>query len=186
MLAESFATLVSLIGQYFSEKESRDQVEFNDFMAWLIKKNHHQVKTLIDQNIGATNELRSLLKEDHKMISEKLEKIERAITSYASTIQGFDSLAKAINPTASLSKQAVSILEQFRDARATRALEMKLHGFSIFQFTDASGKLDLSEPQFAADDFNQLIKLGLLLHEYNGKGGSIYVLTRAASDLVKN
>ena len=184
MIAESFAAIVGLLGQYRSEKGGQAQLEFNDFMEWLANANHTEIKELLELNVNATIYIKALLNQDHKIFKEKLDKIDAAITAFASTIDGFEALAKAVNPDSTLSKQAVNILEQFEEAGAIKVLELKMLGEAEYIFLDTSGNLEISEPRFVEDDFKTLLELSLLRHDYNSKGENIYIFTRAASRLV--
>lgn len=184
MLAESFATIVGLLGQYRSEKGAQARLEFNDFMEWLAKANHTEIKDLLELNTQATIHIKALLNQDHKIFKEKLDKIDAAITAFASAIEGFDMLARVVNPDASLSAQAVNILEQFQASGATKVLEIKMMGGTIYQFLEVNGGLEISEQRFVEDDLNTLVEYGLLRHDYNSKGDNIYIFTRAASRLV--
>lgn len=183
--ATAFATLVTLIGQFRAEKGASTQVEFNEFMEWLIKTNHNEIKGLLDLNAEATIYIKALLTQDHKIFKEKLDNIYAAITAFASNIEGFDKLAKAINPNNSLSPQAINILQQFQQSGASKILEVNGFGGTNYIFLDGEGYLDIAEPRFFDSDISTLLKYELLLHEYSSEGKNIYIFTRAASELVR-
>ena len=184
MIAESFAIIVGLLGQYRSEKGSQTQLEFNDFMAWLTNANHIEIKELLELNVNATIYIKALLNQDHIIFKEKLDKIDAAITAFASTIDGFDVLANAVNPDKTLSDQAVNILEQFEAVGATKVIELKMMSGPEYLFLETSENLEISEPRFVEDDLRTLLEYGLLRHDYNSKGDNLYLFTRAASRLV--
>ena len=184
MIAESFAAIVGLLGQYRSERGKQAQLEFNDFMEWLSKANHTEVKGLLELNVDATIYIKALLNQDHEIFKQKLDKIDVAITAFASTIEGFDVLANAVNPDATLSGQAVNILEQFQESGATKVLELKMLSGVEYLFLETSGQLEISEPRFVEDDLKTLLEYGLLRHDYNSKGDNLYIFTRSASRLV--
>lgn len=186
MLAESFATIVGLLGQYYSEKGAKAQIEFNDFMEWLAKANHIEIKSLLELNTQATIHIKALLNQDHRIFKEKLDKIDSAITSFASAIDGFDVLAREINPNSSLSAQAINILEQFQHSGATKLFEMKLMSGTVYNFPETNGGLVVTEQKFVEDDLKTLVEYGLLRHEYNKSGNNIYIFTRAGSRLVQD
>ena len=179
-----FATIVGLLGQYNSQKGGRNQLEYNDFMQWLAEANHAEVKSLLEINTDATIYIKALLNQDHKIFQRKLDKIEAAITAFASTIDGFDSLAKAINPGSVLSEQAIGILRQLHQSGASKVLEVKLMGGTKYIFVEKNGFLDISEPTFVEDDLRTLFEYGLLRHDFNSKGDNLYIITRAAARLV--
>ena len=184
MIAESFATIAGLLGQYRSERSGKAQLEYNDFMEWLAKANHTQTKELLEINTNATMYIKALLNQDHEVFKQKLDKIDAAITAFASTIEDFGSLAKAVNPGSILSEQAISILRQFQNSGESKAIELKVMGGTEYMFIDSSGNLQIDEPRFVEDDLRTLLEYGLLRHEYNSKGDNLYIFTRAASRLV--
>lgn len=184
MIAESFATVVGLLGQYRSEKGAQSQLEYNDFMEWLSKANHTEVKGLLELNTSATIYIKALLNQDHEIFKQKLEKIDSALTAFASTVEGFSELAQAVNPDALLSEQAVSILEQIQESGATKVIELKMMGGTEYIFIETSGNIEITEPRFVEDDLKTLVEYGLLRHDYNSKGDNLYISTRAASRLV--
>jgi len=186
LLSESFATIVGLLGQYYSEKGSKAQIEFNDFMEWLAKANHTEIKSLLELNTQATIHIKALLNQDHRIFKEKLDKIDSAITAFASAIVGFDALAREVNPNASLSAQAINILEQFQMSSATKVLEINSHDGTVYEFLETSGGLVITEQKFVEDDLKTLVEYGLLRHEYNKSGNNIYMFTRAGSRLIQD
>tara|TARA_R110001583_G_C5586309_1_gene403350 strand:+ start:688 stop:1257 length:570 start_codon:yes stop_codon:yes gene_type:complete len=186
LIAESFAIIVGLIGQYRSEKGGQAQLEYNDFMKWLAKAQHSEMKNILESNSNVATSIKSLLDQDHETFKEKLDKIDAAVTAFASNIEGFGSLARAVNPDAVLSDQSISILEQFEESGATKVLELKMYGGAQYMFIETSGGLEVIDPRFIEDDFHTLLECGLLRHEYNSKGDNLYIFTRAASSLVRD
>lgn len=185
-LASAFATIVGLIGQFRGEKSGQEQATLHDFMQWLIETNHEELKKLLENNSKASEGIKNILQEDRELFLEKLEGINNALLSFASGVSGFSSLAEAINPDALLSKQAISILTQFEDKQASKALEANsFGGMTLLLLDGASGNIEYDEPRFIEDDLKSLIELGLLRHDYNSKGDNLYIFTRAASSLVK-
>ena len=186
MIAESFATIVSLIGQYRAEKGAQTQLEYNDFMEWLTKTNHSEVKNLLELTTDATIYIKALLNQDHKIFKEKLDKIDAAVATFASTIEGFGSLAKVLNPNAVISEQAINILEQFQTSGASKILEIQMLSGPEYIFSDGDGSLEVKEKRFLEDDLQTLIEYGLLRHEYTSNGQNLYIFTRTASSLVND
>ncbi len=184
MLAESFAVIVGLIGQYRSERSNQSQLEYNDFMEWLANANHTAVKDLLELNTNATIYIKALLNQDHEIFKEKLDKIDAAVTAFASTLEDFSSLAQAINPDKILSPQAINILKQIQESGATKVQEVETMGASEYVFFDVSGSLEINEQRFVEDDLQILIEYGLLRHDFNSNGDNLYIFTRAAAKLV--
>jgi len=185
-IATSFAAVVSLIGQFRSENSDKEQVDFNEFLEWLVKTQHEDVKELLVTNTKAMIGLKAILKEDRKVIFSKLDYLNNALSKYASGIDGFSDIANAISPNLSLSNQSISILTQFEKSGASKMLKVEHIGGTNFLFMDGDGDLEILEPRFVDDDFKTLIEFGLLRLEFNSKGDDLYIFTRVASNLVSS
>ena len=184
-IAESFAAIVALIGQFRSEKGSQEQASYNEFMEWLTKINHEEIKELLLLNTKATIGIKAILNQDRDTVLTQLERIDEALASFSSKFDGFSDLAIALRPSSSLSDQAISILVQFENAGASKALEMKIHGGCLYQFLDGpGGQIEVHEQRFIEDDFEILVALGLLRHSRNSKGSNLYSITRQGASLV--
>lgn len=184
-IAESFAAIVALIGQYRSENSSHKQSDFNEFMEWLAKANHSEIKDLLLLNTKATIGIKAILNQDRELFSDQLERIDNALASFSSKFEGFSDLAIALRPASALSEQAISILKQFDKSGASKILEHKIHGGNLYFYIDGpGGQMEISEPRFIEDDLKCLLELGLLRHDYNSKGGNLYIYTRQAASLV--
>jgi hypothetical protein len=184
-VAESFAAIVALIGQFRSEKASQEQAGFGEFMEWLTKINHEEIKELLLLNTKATIGIKAILNQDRNIVLDQLQRIDGALASFSSKFEGFSDLATALKPSSSLSKQAISILVQFEKSKASKALEMKILGGCLYQFLDGEGgQIDIDEQRFVEDDFKTLVELGLLRHDYNSKGSNLYIFTRQGASLV--
>jgi len=173
--AAAFATIVGLLGQYSAERTSKEQLEFNDFLEWLIKANHTEVRRRIEENTVATFQIQELLKQDHKKFQEQLNKIDDAVTAYASVLDGFDKLADSMNPNSTLSNQAISILRQIQESGASKILEIRMLGGTEYIYAETDGELVIDDERFVDDDLKTLVEKGLLRHELNGKGENIYI-----------
>jgi len=184
LIVESFSVIVGLLSQYHSERGNQKQLEYHDFMEWLAKANHIEIKDLLELNVNATLYIKALLNQDHQIFKQKLNKIDSAITAFASTIECFDMLANAVNPNAALSAQAINILEQFESSGVTKMIESILLSGAQYTFLGTNESLKVTEPRFIEDDLKTLLEYGLLRHDYNSKGGNLYIFTRAASRLI--
>ncbi len=184
-LAESFATIVGLISQFRSERDSVEQSDINDFMIWLEQSNFQEIKNLLEQNAKTTTYIKSILNQDRDVLKQQLERIDAALIAFASSIEGFSELAKSISPNSVLSDQAIDILRQFEESGASKMSEMRVMGGSLYQYVETDGNLDYSDTRFIEDDLNTLVDYGLLRHEHNSQGSNVYIYTRVASDLVR-
>ena len=183
-LASSFATIVSLLGQFRSERSAESQAGFNEFNQWLNETQHQDLKKLLELNTSATISIKALLNQDKDILLDRINKLDNALASYASSLEGFSELAGAINPEAVLSSQALDVLRQFEESSASKLTRLKTTGSIRFLFLDANEELEIEEPRFIEDDLSTLVDLGLLRKDHNSNGDTLYVYTRAASRLV--
>jgi hypothetical protein len=183
--ATAFATIISLIGQFRSERSSSKDAEFNDFLTWLVEAKHDEIKKLVENNTEASRGIKLLLEEKYNSLMEKLETLDKTLASYSSHISGFSDITLALKPKSILSDQAFSILKQFEESGASELLEDKVYGGTLLMYIDGNGNMEIENPRFLEDDLRTLVELGLLRHNYNPKGKNIYIFTRKASAIIK-
>lgn len=181
-LATSFATIVSLLGSYKAEGRSIDGDEFQDFMQWLAKKNHAEIKSFLEINTQATNGIKALLSHDQELLFQKLGAIDEVLSLLASRFDGFSEVSKALHPNSEISEQAVSILRQLVGSEGSKFLKSAAidRGPIFLIIGGKSGQIEYTEPQFIEDDLDTLLRIGLLNQDYSSKGEPLYVVTRAA------
>jgi DNA-binding transcriptional MerR regulator len=184
--AFTFATIIGLIGQFRSEKGSTAQADFNEFLAWLIETQHEEIKELIESSSQTASGITALLNEQYEALTQKIERLDKTLSTYASGLPGFSEISSGLRPHSVLSDQAVNILKQFERAGASEALKINVYGGPIIMFLDASGNIEIDDLRFLKDDLETLIELELLRHDFNSKGEDLYIYTRAASELVKS
>lgn len=182
----AFATIVGLMGTFKSERRASSDDEYREFMEWLGEKRHDELIHSIQTNQNLTAALTSFLNGSHEEVMAKLSGLDYAMMELASRIDGVQEVAYAIAPQAELSSQAFSILKQLNDSGGSVFLEMKMLGGTMYQVMDASGQIQIEEPRFIEDDLEKLCQLGLLLQDYNSKGGRLFRITRASVKYVEN
>lgn len=186
-IVESFAGIVSLIGQYRAEKGAAEQSDFNEFIEWLVKVNHQEIKELLLINAKAAIGVKAILSQDRKIMFKYLERMDQALMAFTTNADGFRDLAIGIKPNSVLSEQALSILMQFESSGATKVYESYDADGVCYTFIDGScGNVTITESRFIEDDFNTLSELGLLRLERQSEGRAFYSITRAAISLVKS
>lgn len=185
--ASSFSTIISLVGQFRSEKGGVKQADFNSFLTWLAETQHEELKALVETNVNTSIGIKALLNEQQDVLVAKLESLDTALASFASIFDGFSELGQGVKPTAKLSDQAVSILRQFEASEASKALEvhMMTEGIILIYIDGKGGQMEILDKRFVEDDLKSLVELKLLRHEYNSQGKNMYLFTRAASKLVR-
>lgn len=184
--ATAFATFVSLIGQFRAERSGANQVDFNEFMAWLVETNHEELKSLVEQNSRTVIGIKALLNEQYDAFSKKLELLDGTLATYASSISGFDELADSLKSGARLSQQALSILRQIESSGANKIIESRTHSGLSLVYIGAQGTVEIEDPRFLEDDLNTLVDLQLLRPSIGSNGSNIYIFTRAASELARS
>lgn len=185
--AVTFATIVSLIGQYRSERGARSKVEFDDFLTWLLEKQHQEIKKLLESNQRAASSIKSLLEIGFDSLMERIDSLDSALATFASHTPEFGELSAQIRPESRLSEQALSILRQFESSGAGKVVEAKSYdGISLLYLDgDLNGGMQIEDERFLEDDLNRLIDLGLLRNRLNSSGNNVYIYTRAASEYVQ-
>lgn len=173
-----FATVIGLICNYISQKAGNDQAEFDDFLVWLEDSHHSELKTLITENSTLSISIKALINSSVTDFRERLEKIDRILAGVAAHIQGVEDLAVSLRPEIYLSDQAVSIAKQFAASGASKFIEIKMLNNTLYQYLDAQGGVDVSEPRFIEDDLMKLVNLGLLILDFNGRGDRLFRITR--------
>lgn len=184
--ASTFSTIISLIGQFRSERGGGKQSDFNDFLHWLVETQHDDLKALVETNVSTSIGIKALLNEQQDVLVAKLESLDNALASFASAFDGFSELGYGIKPDAMLSEQAISILHQFEASEASKVLELHMmsEGLMLMFLDGKGGQIEISDKRFIEDDLKSLVELKLLRHEFNSQGKNMYLFTRTASKLV--
>lgn len=157
-----------------------------DFQQWLEDSHQNDIKALLDQQSKMVEGIKIMLAEDRDIFLEKIQSINKALIAYSSPINGLSQIAEALSPNFCLSDQAISIIKQFEDAEASKALDHKTRaGLNLIFIDGKCGSIDITEQRFLESDLNQLVNLRLLIHSLSPKGSNLYTITREASNLVK-
>ena len=179
-LATSFATIVSLLGTYSSERGGERASSYEDFMQWLVETNHQELMGMIRQNDATVIGIKALLNQNHEVLVERLRNLDESLAQVASGLAGFREVALLAHPKAELSDQAISLLQEFCDSGASKMLEMRVAVGSLFPFVDTDLAFVPSEPRFIQDDLNALVSLGLLSLEHASDKRRDFQITRSA------
>src|SRR5256885_689374 len=109
-MANVFATIMQLICNFRAERGAEETADDQQFMEWLQKHQHEDIKKLIQNNAALQTGVAKLLRADHTVIMEKLDGINTVLASLASQVAEFRELTMALVPSAELSEQGISIL----------------------------------------------------------------------------
>ncbi|MDF1521998.1 MAG: hypothetical protein P1P87_04160 [Trueperaceae bacterium] len=186
LASTAFATIVSLIGQFRSERSGRDGSEYEQFQTWLIDRNHEEIRTLLDRNQQVVDGLRALLAEHDEALGARLEALDKALATFASGLPGFGAIAASLRREAGLSAQALSLLRQFEASGASTLVVLRTFDGIELLFADGHGGAATSDMRFLEDDLRSLADVGLLRPGHTPQGYETYLFTRAASDLVRS
>ncbi|HCG5296639.1 TPA: hypothetical protein NJZ52_004401 [Vibrio parahaemolyticus] len=182
----TFATIVGLVSAFKGEERAIDGDQYNDLVAWLQHKRHEDVIKELESNQKLATEVKQLLSQSHSEVVEILSNLDQMLMKLASHIQGVQGIANAIDSTAALSEQSLSILRQFDKSGASKFLELPMRGTTLYMFLDGSGgQITIEDQRFVEDDLNELLKLNLLLLDFNGKGQRVFKITRLAASYIE-
>jgi hypothetical protein len=183
-VATSFATIVSLIGMYRTEKSGRDAESYEDFLAWLRTHRHDQIVEMLSDNQQIGKSTRGLIEAQHDEVKQSLEAINEVVCNIAAQIQATAPLASAMAIESSVSDQAVGILAQLNGHDASTFLEScTLSGTNYLLLNGDRGELKVEDERFIEDDLNTLCEYGLLRFDINSQGCRIFHLTRNGAKL---
>lgn len=182
--AGALATLVGLIGQYKSSRDAEAGKDFESFLTWLIQSGQNDLKSAIESNHTTAVSIKALLNVQRSDFVERLERIETALAGFASSVDGFETIAQASRPNAVLSEQALNILRFYETSKSGKLLELKVSGGVLLMSLDGGGNYAPEDQRFVQDDLDALQVLGLLSVSLNSKGGRIFNFTRRAHHLV--
>lgn len=182
----ALASIIGLIGQFKSGRDSAKSQDFNEFMLWLAESNHNELKSLIEANHGTTISIKAILHQSREALDESLSRIDNALAAITTALAGFDDLSKSIRPNATLSEQAISILKQIEEKKASKIGTLSLHGHKLLMLLDGeSGHIEIPEPRFLDSDMQILTSAGLLIRGVDSGGKPLWTYTRQAAALVK-
>jgi hypothetical protein len=159
-MAFAFSTIVGLVCNFRQEKKGRNDLSNKDFLDWLEEHNFKEIKEEISQNSELLSQLDNTLRYDFDVVNEKLDKIDRVISSLLLNVEEFSGIAKEINPESMLSEQATNVLREIVNSDSG-TLNYKMYGGGPVL---SSGRSDIAitEPKFIKDDLNTLVEFGCL------------------------
>lgn len=183
--ATTFATIVSLVGDFISRREANESKDYESFMSWLHEQRHEEIRSLLQSSSTTVVGIKALLNESRDEILDRLSALDQTMAAIAAAIPAFSGIAELSNPSVGLSQQALSVLEQFHDSGASGVLESKImNGIVLVPLDGNGGQIEFSERRFIEDDLTTLVELGLLDLSHNGRGQRIFKFKRTAAALV--
>lgn len=196
------ASLFGYLAQFFSERannqKATEQATIDEYLEWLRRNNHQEVVTLITDNADLSASIKTLLSQQHQTVIEMLKKIDAVVGSVAAGIEILRPIAES-RPFADsqLSDSSIDIIQWLTREQFSGFLVVPARGDDItlvalgrrsadFNAPPPQTNHDVLEPQFFEDDIATMLELGVLRETFNGKGDSLYHLTRGGSKLAKS
>lgn len=183
--ATTFATIVGLLSNFKSERESSSEDEYKEFVSWLDEKRHKSLLNEITSNNLLALGIKSLLNQHHDVVLKKLSDLDETLLVLSSSINGFKEISNALAPNIELSKQSISIIAQLDKSGGSSFLEHRHESNVQLILLDSDGDIKIEEPRFIEDDLTQMVNLKLLLLDYNSTGQRKFRLTRMAVKLLE-
>ncbi|MBN1665170.1 MAG: hypothetical protein JW943_16360 [Deltaproteobacteria bacterium] len=185
-IVSSFATIVGLLSNYKSERRNMNEDEYTGFIEWLNEKRHDELVGYIENNQNLSISIKALLNQQNDVILAQFKKLDDMLLILASQLDGFSSIAKAVQADPIISDQALLIVKQLVESQASCFMEHKVMTGGLNEYIILGGKsvcIKYDEPQFMEDDLNRLVELGLLRIDLGGKDRKFFI-TRAGLRLV--
>jgi len=185
--ATAFATLVNLLWLFKAELRDSTPDVAQAFMEFLSANGYQELRERLEQNQTTTISIKALLNQRTEELLQKLSQLDQRMAAAASGVTDVEAIARALHPESILSPQAFSLLEQLEQKGA--------HGFIVSEamgrdpellvLGGSQGTLKYSERRFIEDDLRVLEELGFLRPDITSQGNAKFMMTRAASDLVR-
>jgi hypothetical protein len=180
----AFASIISLIGVFKSERRAKDSATINQYVDWLRRCQHDQLANLIQGNIQLSQSLQTLLSQQHDEVMAKLRGLDQMLSDVASRTAIFKEIAGALPLSSRISDQAVSILRELNEANASQFAEIPSFDGTCFQISDGKrGNIVITDERFIEDDLLTLCELGLLRLRQTSKGTRFFHITRAGAEV---
>ena len=173
------AALIGLLRTYKDEVKDQQDLTHQRFLEWLLKNNHVEIKSLIENQSSILETIDTLLRQDTKAILEKVDQIQKMLDGLCTT---------TFNPQPhilDISDQSFLILDQLVKSGCDKMVYLDLGENFCLQTTN-NIPIGITDPQFLKDDLGELMDIGLLRFEYGSDGRTmIFTVTRNAAKLVK-
>lgn len=180
-LATTYATVISLIGNFRTERQNNESVDYQDFLLWLVEHQHQDVKQAIEANHRTAISVKSILNQKADLILEKIKGIDAIIAGISMRVHELAPLAESLYSEKLLSDDALSIIAELDRSGSSYFFVVRSIGAQPYINFQQGGGLKTSDPRFLEDDLETLINLGFLTPRHGGRE-LVYHITRAAVD----
>lgn len=183
--AASFGTIVGLLSSFINERRNTEELEYNEFVEWLLNKRHATILKELESNERLSRSLKLLVNGNQSELIIKFEALENTLLTIASRIDGLALVADVIAPGHELSDQAFSILEQLDKSGGSRiSFTSTFDGTTLDVWDGAEGRIELTEERFVEDDLDSLVNVGFLSPDFGSSGSAFWRLTRSGARFV--
>lgn len=184
--ATGLGSIIGLIGQFISGRDSAKSHDYAEFMQWIQEHQHDEIKRLIEADHATTVSIKAILNRNHAQLAESLAQINVSLAGMASVFTGFSDLAKSLNYKDALSNQTLSLLEYCAAIDDGRLNVFRaIAGPQLRTSNEVKGaRFHCEDKRFIEDDLAQLVAHELLIKSGEAST-SEYTITRKGVDLVR-
>ena len=180
----SIASLMSMMGQFLSEREANDRATIDDYVEWLRRHDHRQAVNLILDNAELSRAIKTLLEDQHGEVVAKLGQLDQTLSSVAAHLVDFKPIARAMAIKSQLSDQAISILRQMNAVGTNKLVEAGTMQGPGYIFGNNTGPFKSWPLDSSRMIYRHCVNLVLLSARALGnRDGLIYTITRAGDAL---
>lgn len=161
LASTSLATVLSLVGQFRSERAASARPSIHDFTEFLMTRQQQRLVALLERNQKASDEIAALLSLGHAEVSARLNAIDEALANLTPHVAPeLADLARATHPEAVFSGQARSLLSQM--AANTHEILILVSDNRPQAHAGNGVEYVLQEPEFLDEDVQRLLDFGLI------------------------
>lgn len=175
------ASVSGLLLQYLSGQQQDEIKDATDFLEYLSRHQHKELRHTLEENDKAMLGLKSLLKNRTDEILERLTQLAELQVTLASRMPELQGITAAFAPSIALSDEAYQIIKDMDEQKLDFILVTSSMG-SGYSLVGVEYKGDT---RFLHDDLATLTRFGLLIEDYNDNGNPLYRFTREALNLIQ-
>ena len=185
-VVSTVSTILGLLSIFKSERRASSDNEFDEFLTWLVHKQHKHVVEEINTNHQLNLSIKMLLMQNHEKVIKTLSSVDNSLALLTSKIGGLSEITHALKPNIELSDQAVSIIKQLNLSGEGKFTELTRMSDGVYFFIDGNkGQIEIEEKRFVEDDLMQLVELSFLIDKINDAGKRTFTISRAAVNYLK-
>lgn len=182
------ATIVGLLSDFVAEGRARDADAWEQFRLELDSKRHKRLIDELDSNTELSTTIKNMLQSNNDELNQTLEAINNSLAELVSA-SGLNEIAEVFSPNHYLSAGAIGIIVTMERMQSKSITESKTMSGTKYRVNGGRGgafRLEKENERYADDDFNSLLKLGLLREDYTQRGNKLFHMTRNASALAQS